>query len=83
MPAGWEQRFDFYIGRFEGSAMVVHLDMAAIDHVPVDSHATAIEIGVPMKHPDANGLRSSVDFESIIEIEDRLKASLESGADAI
>lgn len=80
---GWEQQFDFYLGYRDDVPVVTFLDMAAMNHLPVKTHETALLVSVAMRHPREDGLRSSQDFEEMTRFEDRLIDSLEKSLSAI
>jgi hypothetical protein len=83
MPARWSPQFNFYLARRDDAPVSVFMDMAAHDHLPLDSHACLVRVRVPLNHPRDDGLRSQDEFEAMVAVEERLVSSVERELDAI
>ncbi|GAC1351297.1 MAG: DUF695 domain-containing protein [Polyangiales bacterium] len=83
MASRWRPDFDVYELRIEEHPIVFVLDMAAAEHVPVESHTLRLQLRVAMQQPTATGLRSADESEALHALETTVVARLEENADAI
>lgn len=83
MPQPWEPDFDFYMTMIEDRPASIVLDLAAGPESPLDTHPILIVIRVPMKSPNAEGLRQESELEALGKLEDELTERLADAVDAI
>lgn len=79
----WTQDFDVYLVTMEDRPASFVVDLAAGEHVPVETHPVRLTVRVRMQHPREDGLRDARELEALGEVEDRLCDRLEEAVDAI
>jgi uncharacterized protein (TIGR01619 family) len=68
--------WDFYYCRVEDKPASIYLDLAAIEHTPVEALPYMAFIRLRMREPRNDGLSSQVEFGTLCALEDHLVATL-------
>ncbi len=79
----WEPDYDAYMMMIDEAPASVLVDLAAIHHAPLITHASRLQVRVEMKQPRADGLRSDEELDALGQLEDQLAEWLERCCGAI
>ncbi|MEO0896317.1 MAG: DUF695 domain-containing protein [Bacteroidota bacterium] len=78
-----QPEWDFYFCKVEGKIASIMLDLALVNHLPIENKPFLVQVAVDLQSPDSHGLTTQSEAEVLFILEDQLSDVLGEELDAL